>query len=157
MNTGKKSRWRLLLLTVPLAIVIGIWILTGQLNRWTGHFDPENAKDLARLRDIADEAIPLLDAIAQYRQVHGAWPSDLDVLVGEFLSASDLDARGWRGWTFVPEPDGFAVYYKLGWDPSLWYEDDSFGDGRWSYDPGDGSEATVIRVDVSSKSDDETS
>ena len=77
--------------------------------------------------------------------MHGVLPAKVEALFNQFIPASGADARGWRGWTYWPgESGGYVLYYKLGWDPMLWYEEDGKGNGMWSYEPGDGSNATIL-------------
>ncbi len=149
MGNNTKLRWLWVVVTLLLLVVgVGIWIVLDRWRMHTGNLDPSKTRDLAYLRNIADGVTPLLAAIDKYKQDHGTLPSDLNVLIDEYVSSSEMDERDWRRWEYVSDiGSGFALYYKLGWDPTLWYIVDESGIGQWSIDPGDGSDSIYFIFD----------
>jgi hypothetical protein len=96
-------------------------------------FDP-------RLTREAGSARGHIEAIDRYRRERAALPAseaDLAPYLGASSSASWRYTR--RG------KDGYSLWHKLGWDPSLRYEVDGAAT-RWVFDPGDGSAEKVLQL-----------
>jgi len=62
-----------------------------------------------RLESEATEVMALVDAIHEYREVHGQWPPKLDALMPTFVDS--IDAPGWQYHPLGP-PDDIA---ELSW------------------------------------------
>lgn len=87
-----------------------------------------------RLSKEAAAAQPMIEAIARHRALHGEFPFE--------VSALDVSANEW---VYAPQPGGYTLSKKLGWDPSLHYRFQQ-GSGRWVFDPGDGSPEREITL-----------
>ncbi|MES2596434.1 MAG: hypothetical protein V4662_13900 [Verrucomicrobiota bacterium] len=131
--------------SLALNIVAAVFLLSMFMERIGGkRYDPSKAQDLGELRRIIYSVKPLQVAVEKYRQQHRAYPDELDVLTKEpdekhYLEAMQSTVP--RVSSVRPEGNGYQIYIKLGWDPGLFYYS---AENEWIYDPGDGSDTTVI-------------
>ena len=90
------------------------------------------------LTSVASQALPLIDALEQYRKEHGGYPAAGDAFVAGGMPS---------GWSYAGDANGYELSKKLGWDPRLAYRrgTDRLG---WVFIPGDGGDETVIRLDI---------
>lgn len=134
--------------------VLGLTLLAvagcGEFSRFGGMRSSYPAKDHDPfLTEIAQKAGPIVEAVKAHLEQHSTYPRSLSV-VEDWLPDEGIQrtAEGgvywFREWSYIPEPDGFRLYYSLGRDPSLNY--DSRHD-TWTFDPGDGSPTKVIVLD----------
>lgn len=139
-------------LFVGLAIVVVIAVAA---LAWRG-VSQEQQADLAKLRETAATAAPILRAVDRARTERGAVPrtaGDLAGLLPEGVVADDLgpvirfDVGAPPGWLFAVSPDGqgFEMSRKIDQDARLIYSDEN-GQGAWQYDPGDGSDPTPVEL-----------
>jgi hypothetical protein len=118
----------------------------------------------ARLTPIAREAVPVIESIDHFYSAHGECPrptanglaelrKDLPENVTGTLRGDKIefrDAKAVTGWVYYSsneEPTVCQLWRKLGWDPALvWLRR---GDQtRWVFVPGDGSDQTLIDLDI---------
>jgi hypothetical protein len=117
---------------IAISIFVGL-ILAGLLVRarlgQVGGLSPTyEARDHdPRLTLEAATARPLIAALVRYHAEHGRFPAE--------ISALGVSSNAW---TYTPQPSGFALSKKLGWDPTLHYKFEQER-GRWVFEPGDGS------------------
>lgn len=109
-------------------------------------YDPSQARDLGDLRRIIYSVKPLQSALEDHSLQHRLYPDQLDVLARKLKERHYLDEMARSGvvpqiTAIQPEGSGYQIYIKLGRDPGLHYYSSS---DEWIYDPGDGSETTVI-------------
>ncbi len=141
-----RVRQILFLGSLALNIVAAVFLLSILMERIGGRrYDPSKPRDLAELRRIIYSVKPLQAAVEKYRQQHRAYPDELDVLTKELDEKHYLEAMQSTGVPRVSsvrqEGRGYQIYIKLGWDPGLFYYS---VENEWIYDPGDGSDTTVI-------------
>lgn len=141
-----RVRQFLFLGSLALNIVAAVFLLSMLMERIGGkRYDPTKPRDLGELRRIIYSAKPLLVAVEKYHQQHRAYPDELDVLTKELDEEHYLEEMRSLGVPRVssvrPEGRGYQIYIKLGWDPALFYDST---ENEWIYEPGDGSDTTVI-------------
>ena len=108
-----------------------------------------------KLTEFARKAGPILDAVEEYSKKHSTYPDSLtdiaDLLPAEGIERTNSgEIFRFRDWTYIREPDGFRLYYVLGWDPRLLYDS---RDDTWTFEPGDGSPVKAIILDLSRNSE----
>jgi hypothetical protein len=120
---------------------------------------PRNEKDLKRLRKLAKTAVPLIDALENFREDRGYYPESLNELYPDYLNSSfktivdgydgdeyfvNLYLKG-RQWSYYMnrKHDCFLLDIKLWWETSLYYNSE---EKKWYYDPGDGTDITIIEI-----------
>ena len=91
----------------------------------------------ARLTKKAQELAPVIRALDLHIETTGSIPDSLERL-SPVVQAP-------RGLYYSPGKGYYRCGVKLGWDPTLWYDSRT---RDWTFDPGDGSPAKVIRLDV---------
>jgi hypothetical protein len=114
------------------------------------------------LTAVARGALPIVEALDQYRTTNGTFP-DPNLAAEEAALAAYLpstvriiragrwlmfDSGGLSPWIYSrAEVDGsaYSLSIKLGWDPRLVYRHSHEGI-QWIFDPGDGSDATPITL-----------
>jgi hypothetical protein len=133
---------------VPLVIatILGpCWIFASE---WPGGMRPSyHATDHdLRLTYAARGARPVVEALDRYRRDHGAFPAEAGALA-PYLGATGpkVSHAEMHGFDYDGGGDRYVLSKKLGWDPTLRYEFEG-GRGAWVFDPGDGSNATVIAL-----------
>jgi hypothetical protein len=96
-----------------------------------------NAKDYdRRLTKRAKSALSVIQEVELYHKEHGRFPSE-----AKDYETSNSD--------YTPDADyqGYRLYIKFGWDPSLRYVHNGKV-GIWIFDPGDGSPEREIKLDL---------
>lgn len=95
---------------------------------------PQSSAGKAELRKIADSARPIITSVQDYRRQHLRLPES-----PEQIGLTYPPAFG--EWSYVfDDANSYRMFRQTGWDPmnGLWFEF-SAPEGRWFYDPGDGS------------------
>ena len=138
MNPVEFAMIRKVLLSLSI-FALGVLITLGfqSISRIGGkHFDPDDPKDLRKLRSMVYSLSPAIEALRNH-EAGSRLPNSLEEvakLPTHFLETFPL-------LHFVRNDDSFSLYYRLSWDASLQYEGDS---GTWLFDPGDGSPSMQI-------------
>lgn len=153
-----RSKWktvRIVLLALFLAALVPLVPLVGLLLYWNhnelGGLPPGwvGAVDHnPRLTLVVAEARSMIDALEKYRAQHGLYPKELkDAGVVTDSSGNMVYVEGGYYWAYQPITGRktYALFRKLGWDPSLHYQFDQ-GVWRWWWEPGDGSEGKYLEL-----------
>jgi hypothetical protein len=127
--------------SVLVIMATGIWCFLWL--EWPGGMRPNYpAKDFdPRLTGVAETAVPIMNALAEYRKVKGTYPEDYASLRPYLAVECDTHDR----WHYSRDGDDYRLAISLGWDPTLIYK--SAGK-KWIFDPGDGSPCKPIRLEV---------
>jgi hypothetical protein len=107
-----------------------------------------NAKDFdLALTKNAATATPIISAAHHYRRIHGTFPPDLASFQNLLPKGTIVHGSFADDWAYVEDEKGssFKLITKLGWDPSLVYEEDATN-STWTFDPGDGSKTKVVKL-----------
>jgi hypothetical protein len=138
------SKRRTILLVLGVVVVLSAAAVGGVLyfSELPGGMRPtyEPTDYDPRLTGEAKSATALIEALARYHEDHHEFPAD-PVRLAPYLPASP--SASMRGWSYTRSRTGYTLWHKLGWDPALIYEVDG-AQGRWIFDPGDGSATKVI-------------
>ncbi|MBT3379789.1 MAG: hypothetical protein HN742_42640 [Lentisphaerae bacterium] len=94
----------------------------------------DNDRNLLR---VAQTVVPIMQKIESYQIQTGRLPEKLDDL--------GVQPSQYPRVSYKPESSYYALWIKLGWDPSLTF---SSQDRSWTFDPGDGSPTKRIKLDV---------
>jgi hypothetical protein len=134
MSTWRARPTAVVLLTLAAAVLATVFIryrihaIAGLPPTYAARdHDPHLSKEAAT-------AQPLIDALARYRAEHGQFPSDISTVR---VSAHE--------WVYSPQPSGYTLSKKQGWDPYLHYRF-QLDRGRWVFEPGDGSPEREITL-----------
>jgi hypothetical protein len=118
----------------------------------------------ARLTTIARDAAPIINAIDRFYNAHGQCPrvSEHDLaelrnalpagftasfVAGEIELRAANEIMGWSYYSPNKDPSACTLSCKLGWDPDLVWS--RHGEQtQWIFVPGDGSDETVVDLDV---------
>ncbi len=102
-----------------------------------------NPADLRRLDQIRADCLPVMSAIKAYHSNKGVYPRDLNALNPSFqvLTANAIQLEGHNIYYDSESGVAFSLYIKVNWDAGLRYHS---GEGKWAYDPGDGSEGFLL-------------
>ena len=135
-----------LILSLPILLFAGC----GELLDFGGMRGDYPAKDHdPKLTEIARKAGPIFSAVEEYYEQNSTYPDSLSD-IEELLPAEGIERSiggevfRFREWMYIREPDGFRLYYVLGWDPRLFYDS---RDDTWTFAPGDGSPEKAIILD----------
>ncbi|GEP41573.1 hypothetical protein [Brevifollis gellanilyticus] len=128
-------------------VIAAVFFLSMQFERIGGRrYDPSKPRDLGDLRRIIYSIKPLQVAMEEHRQHSRVYPEHFDELAPKLKEKHFLEEV--TGSDYVPrlsfsgsDSDGYQIHIKLGWDPGLYFYS---AKNEWVYDPGDGSDTTVI-------------
>src|SRR5687767_399388 len=123
------SRHKMVIALSLIAAAIGVGALVRfRIDRVGGIPSSYAARDHdPRLAREAATAQPLIASITRHRTEHGQFPTNFLALGLPF-----------RDWWYEGLPSGYILSKKLGMDTALLYRFEH-GNGRWFFDPGDGS------------------
>jgi hypothetical protein len=96
------------------------------------------------LTAIAKSALPLIRNLDRYYGEHRHYPKET-ANIESTLGPTDSNGL-FGGWYYIAEADdAYSLYFKLGWDPSLFYRCTKDGT-YWEFDPGDGAPSKILHL-----------